>query len=180
MDFLLLAAEGGEEAAGLELILPAAPELVYGFISFVIVFFVLRKFAFPQIDQLLEDRRAAIQGRMEEAEEELEDARATRRRYEEQLSEARDEADRIIEDARSTAESLRQDIVAKAESEAESIRERAQTEVANERDRALQELRAEVGQLSVELASRIVEKEIDADAHQHMVDEYIQQLSRQN
>lgn len=177
MNALVLAAEA---ESGLPLILPAGAELVYGAISFLIVYMVLRWLAFPRINQLLEDRRTAIQGRLEEAEQKLADAEETRRRYERQLSEAEDEADRIIEEAKQTGESLRQDIVAKAEAEATSIVERAQNEVANERDRALQELRRDVGQVSVELAARIVEKELDPDAHQALVDEYISRLSRQN
>lgn len=178
MNTLVLAAE--EADAGIQLILPAGAELVYGAVSFLIVYVVLRWLAFPRINQLLEDRGAAIQGRLEEAEQKLAEAEKTRRRYERQLSEAEDEADRIIEEAKQTGESLRQDIVAKAEAEAASIVERAQNEVANERDRALQELRGDVGQVSVELAARIVEKELDPNAHQALVDEYISRLSRQN
>lgn len=181
MNSLLLATEaGGDGGAGIGLILPAGAELVYGAIAFTIVYFVLRRLAFPQIDKMLDDRREAIQGRMEEAEAKVTEAEETRRAYEDKLQEARREADRIVEEAKTTAESLRQDIVAKAEAEAQAIVQRAQNEVSNERDRALQELRTEVGQISVELASRIVGKELDASAHQGLVDEYINRLSRQN
>lgn len=181
MNSLLLATEAGQEGgAGIELILPAGAELIYGALAFVIVYLVLRRFAFPQINQLLEDRRAAIQGRMEEAEEEFAEAQETREAYEAKLREAREEADRIVEEARSTAESLRQDIIDKAEAEAEQIVQRAQNEAANERDRVLQQLRREVGEVSVELASRIVERELDESTHRELVDEYVNRLSRQN
>jgi F-type H+-transporting ATPase subunit b len=180
MNALLLAAEAEEGGGGLEIILPAAAELFYGAISFAVVYFVLSKYAFPKINQVLEDRSAAIQGRMEEAEATRRQAEEARSQYQAQIGDSKAEANRIIEDAKSTAESLRRDIVAKAESEAQAIVARAQAEVANERDRALQELRAEVGALSVQLASKIVEKELDPAAHQHLVDQYIQELSRTN
>ncbi len=181
MHALLLATEAGAESGGgLSIILPAAAELFYGFISFVIVYFVLAKFAFPKLNQVLEDRSAAIQGKMEEAERVRAEADAVKGQYQDQLQDAKGEANRIIEEAKSTAESLRRDIVAKAEAEAQAIVSRAQSEVANERDRVLQELRSEVGTLSVQLASKIVEKELDPAAHQHLVDEYIQNLSRTN
>lgn len=180
MHGLLLAAAAGEDASGLDLILPAAAELVYGFIAFAIVYFVLSRYAFPRINQLLEDRSATIQGRMEEAEHKLQEAEQTKAQYQSRIDDAKGEANRIIEEAKQTAESLRRDIVAKAETEAESIVSRAQNEAAAERDRALQELRSEVGAISVALAGKIVEKELDASAHQHLVDEYIQQLSRNN
>jgi F-type H+-transporting ATPase subunit b len=182
MNALLLATEAAAEegGAGLGIILPAAAELFYGAVSFVIVYFVLAKYAFPKINQVLEDRSAAIQGKMEEAERVRSDAHSVKNQYEAQLGDAKAEANRIIEEAKTTAESLRRDIVAKAEAEAQAIVSRAQSEVANERDRALQELRSEVGALSVQLASKIVEKELDPATHQHLVDQYIQDLSRQN
>lgn len=175
MNPLLLAAES--EGGGLSLILPAAAELFYGALAFTIVFFVLNRFAFPRINQLLEERQAAIQGKMEESERALAEAEQVKADYRAQLSEARGEANRIIEEAKQTAESLRRDVVKKAEAEAAAIVSRAQSEAAAERDRALQELRAEVGSLSVTLASKIVEKELDAKAHQDLVDEYINRLS---
>lgn len=177
---MLLAAEAGEDASGLSLILPAASELVYGFIAFAIVYFVLSRYAFPRINQLLEDRSSAIQGRMEEAEQKLQEAEETKAQFQSRIDDAKGEANRIIEEAKQTAESLRRDIVAKAEGEAEAIVTRAQNEVAAERDRTLQELRSEVGAMSVALAAKIVERELDPTAHQHLVDEYIQQLSRNN
>jgi F-type H+-transporting ATPase subunit b len=179
MNALLLAVEA-EESSGLSIILPAAAELFYGLISFVIVYFALSKWAFPKINEVLNERSAAIQGRMEEAEQAQRDADEARNQYRAQLGDAKGEANRVIEEAKATAESLRRDIVAKAEAEAQAIVARAQAEVATERDRALQELRAEVGALSVQLASKIVEKELDPAVHQHLVDQYIEELSRTN
>ncbi len=181
MDFLLLAAESGaEEASGLGIILPAAAELFYGAISFLIVFFALKKFAFPNLNAMLDERREAIQGKMEASDAALAEAERVKATYAAKIDEARTEGNKIIEDAKGTAEALRRDIVAKAEAEAQAIVARAQAEVATERDRALSELRAEVGTMSVDLAAKIVEKELDASAHQGLVDEYIARLARSN
>ena len=181
MNYLILATEAAEEADGpLGIVLPAAAELVYGALAFAIVYFILAKFAFPQLNEVLEERKAAIQGKMEDADKAMAEAKKTKADYEAQLNEARGEANRLIEEAKSTAESLRRDIVAKAEAEAQAIVSRAQAEVSAERDRALQELRSEVGAMSVELASKIVGKELDQASHQDLVDQYINQLSSQN
>lgn len=170
-----LAAEGG--GGGIETVLPAAAELVWGAVAFAIFYFIMSRFAFPRINQALEERSASIQGRLEEAQERLREAEQIRQRYEDQLKDAKSEANRIIEEARQTAESLRRDIVNKAESEAETIVQRAQSEVQAERERAVQQLRAEVGRLSVQLAEKIVQKELDESAHQGLVDNYIRNLS---
>jgi F-type H+-transporting ATPase subunit b len=167
------------EQEGIEL-LPATPELIWGLVAFLLLLGIMYKFVFPQANQMLEDRSAAIVGKMEEADTKLAEAEEARGRFEAQLADARGEANRIIEDAKSTAESLRADIVAKAETEAAAIVERAQTDIQAERERALQELRTQVGVLSVELASRIVERELDAGTHQVLVDDYIQRLASQN
>lgn len=169
-----------EEASGAQLLLPAAPELIWGLVAFLLLMALMFKFVFPQANQVLEDRSAAIQGRMEEADKKLVEAEKSKADYEAGIADARGEATGIIEEAKQTAESLRRDIVAKAEDEAAQLLEKARADVAAERDRVLQELRSQVGVLSVELASRIVERELDPSTHQMLVDEYIQNLSRTN
>jgi len=174
---ILAVAEG--ETEGIEL-LPAEAELIWGLVAFLLLLGIMYKLVFPKATQVLDDRAAAIQGKMEEADAKLVEAEEARRNFDAQIGDARGEANRIIEEAKQTAESLRRDIIAKAEAEAASIVQSAQSELAVERDRALQELRTQVGALSVELASRIVERELDPTTHQALVDEYIQRLSAQN
>lgn len=180
MHTLILAAEGGEAADPLQLILPATAELFYGAIAFVIVLGLMYRYAFPSLNDLLDKRSAEIQGKMEEAETARQEAAAERAEFQEQLADAKSEGNRVIEEAKQTAEQLRRDIVAKAEAEAEQIKQRARAEAEQERERLVSELRGEVGRLSVELASRIVGKELDESNHQDLVDEYITRLQRQN
>jgi F-type H+-transporting ATPase subunit b len=175
---LILAVENGE-TTGIQL-LPDPSELVMGTIAFLLLTALMVKFVFPKANQAFEDRAAAIQGKMEEADAKLTEAEETKRTYEAGIADARGEADRIIEDARASAEALRADVIAKAEAEAAAIVERAQTDVAGERERVVQDLRTQVGAISVELASRIVERELDQATHEGLVDEYIQRLSSQN
>ncbi len=180
MNLLVLATEAGGESSGIEIILPAAAELVYGALGFVIVFFVLKKFAFPRLNTMLDERTASIQGKMEEAEARLVEAERAKREYESSISDARGEAARIVDEAKAQAEQVRTNLVQQAEEEAAGIRERARADAAAERERTLTELRSEVGRLSVDLASRIVGKELDASTHQALVDDYIRNLSGSN
>ncbi|MEX0869651.1 MAG: F0F1 ATP synthase subunit B, partial [Nitriliruptoraceae bacterium] len=153
MTFLLAAAEGG----GIQLF-PDTSELIWGLVAFGLLFVVLAKLVFPKANVALDERRTAIQGKLEEADAKLNEAEEARRKFEASIADARGEANTIIEEAKQAAESVRADIIAKAESEAAAIVERARADVAAERDRALQELRTQVGELSVQLASRIVER----------------------
>jgi F-type H+-transporting ATPase subunit b len=169
-----------EDASGVELLLPAPPELIWGFVAFMLLMGLMFKFVFPKANQTFEDRAAAIQGKMEEADAKLAEAERSKAEFEAGIADARGEANRIVEQAKQDAEALRRDIVARAEDEAAQLLEKARSDVASERDRLLQELRGQVGVLSVELASRIVERELDASVHQALVDEYIQDLARTN
>lgn len=182
MDGLLtiLAVTDAEDRGGLEVILPPAAELFWGAVAFALVYLLIAKLAFPKINELLEERAANIQGKMDAADERLAEAEQTKSDYEQKVREAKDEAYRIVEDARESAETVRREIVERAEREAEQVLERAQSEIAAERDRAIQQLRAEVSRLAVELAERIIQRELDESAHQDLIDRYIDQLSSSN
>ncbi|MEX2328809.1 MAG: F0F1 ATP synthase subunit B [Nitriliruptoraceae bacterium] len=172
---VLLAATGD----GIQLF-PDTSELIWGLVAFSLLMLFMAKFVFPKANAALEERSQAIQGKMEQADAKLNEAEDARRQFEASIADARGEANRIVEEAKQAAERVRADVVAKAEAEASAIVERARAEVSSERDRVLQELRGQVGQISVQLASRIVERELDASTHEGLVDEYIQRLSGKN
>jgi len=177
---LVLAVEGGEEASGIQLLLPALPELVWGLISFAILAAVLWRFVFPALGRVLDERAAKIQGQIEDADEQRRQAERLRRQYEEQLAGSRDQAAQIVEEARRDAERLRADTVARAEAEAEQIVARAREDAESSRARVVADLRNQVTLASVELAGRIVQRELDPERHRALVDQYINDLSGLN
>ena len=172
---LVLAAE----PSGIEL-LPDTPELIWGLFAFIILALVMRKLVFPRLNETLDERRALIEGKMEEADAKLIEMEEAKRAFESSLGDARGEAGRILEEAKAAAETTREAILESAREEAQRIIERANTEANAERVRLLEELRGQVGALSVQLAERIVERELDAATHSGLVDEYIQRLAARN
>jgi len=158
-------------------ILPSANELIWGSIAFVIVFLLLAKFAFPPAAQALRDRTNKIQGDIDSAEHDREEAAQMLADYRRQLSAAREESNRILEDARKTAEQLRRDLQARAEEDASRMIERAREDIAGERERAISEIRREVGSLAVDLASRVIGESLDRERQLSLVDRYIDELS---
>lgn len=181
---LLAAEEGGHgaeaEPSGTDLILPAFEELLWGIVAFAVVFFVLNKFAFPALRKNMEARDRQIQDDLKQAEEAKFEGQRQLDEYKKQLADARSEANKIIEDARQSAEQVRKDLIAKAEQEAEQITARAQEQIQNERNRALGELQGTVSELSIELAEKIVNRSIDANAHRDLVDAYIKEVAGTN
>ena len=178
---VLAATEGAhEESSGLDLVLPAYAELFWGAVGFLLLFAILRKFVFPPMFKMLDERGAKIQGQMEQADTERQKAEQLRRQYEEQLADARSQGNALVEEARQQAERVRADVLARAEEEAQAIRERARADVEAERGRIVQDLRGQVATLSVDLAGKIVQRELNPDQHRQLVDQYINELSGLN
>jgi F-type H+-transporting ATPase subunit b len=127
-------------------------------------------------NRTVEARQQAIKGKLESAEAAKADAETLRSQYEGQLAGARDEAARIVEQARQSGEATRQDIVAKAETEAVDVGRKARTELENERARAAGAMRDEVAALSLDVAERVVGRQLDRDSQQELVDRFIDEL----
>jgi F-type H+-transporting ATPase subunit b len=155
------------------IISPALPELIWGSIAFAIVAFALIKFAFPMVRKSLADRQEKIRGDLERAEQARLEAEEEKRRFEAQLGDARSEANRIIEEARQSAEEVRRDLVTRAEAEAAEVRNKAQQDAQLATQRAMSDLQQRVGDISIELAEKIVERNLDRDTQMALVESYI-------
>lgn len=162
--------------SGKQLLYPKAQELIIGALAFGILFLFMAKWVLPRLNQVLEARRDKIVGDMERAEATRREADQQLTDYRQQLSGAREEANRIIEEGRKTAESVRVEMTRRAEQEYQAIVARAQDEIRAERDRVFQELRTQVGELSLALAGRVVGESLDRTRHLRLVDDYIEEL----
>jgi F-type H+-transporting ATPase subunit b len=174
---LLLAQEAEHEREGIDLILPEPAELIWGAICFVIVGFVLMRFAFPAIRKTVEAREQKIQGDLEQAENAKTEAQKQLDEYKKQLAEARSEANKIVEEARRSAEDVRKELIARSEKEAEQIVERAGEQIQAERQRTLQELRSQVAEISLEAAEKVVGRSLDGETQRELVEAYIREVS---
>jgi F-type H+-transporting ATPase subunit b len=173
----LLAQEAAQEERNP--ILPAANELIWGTVAFLILLFLMYRTVFPQVTKMYQDRRANIEGKLEEAEKERDEAEQLLQKYRERLAAAEDETHRILEEARANAERVRKDLLAKADADAERQLERARETIRSERDQAIRQLRGEVGTLAIELATRVVGDSLDRERQLRLVDQYIGQLGDQ-
>ena len=159
-------------------VLPHSDELIWGSIAFLLLFGFLAWKAFPAINKLLAERAAKIRAGLEGAEQAKQEAEQILEQYRRQLDDARGEAAKIIEEGKRTAESLRQDLVARAEREAQEIVTRARTDVGAEVTRARQQLQTDLISLSLELAARVLERELAQPEQQRaFVERTIRELS---
>jgi F-type H+-transporting ATPase subunit b len=162
-----------------KLVLPATNELIWGTVAFVLFLLVLwRAGVWRRLGQAMNERTRRIRTDLERAEKARKEAEALLERYRRQLDEARDEARRIVDEARQAAEQVRKDIQAKAQEESNRIIEGARREIRAERDRAAAELRRGLGTLVVQVTERVIGSELDGDRHLKLIDDYIEELSR--
>lgn len=168
------AAEGWPERLPL---LPQPAEIIIGFIAFGILYWIFSTKVVPRMETLYEERAAAIEGGMKQAEEAQAEARAALEKYNAQLSEARGEANEIRESAREQGASIVAEMRAQAQAEAARITEAAKRQVEAERQQAVVQLRQEVGSLSTTLASKIVGESLEDEVRQKgIVDRFLAEL----
>ena len=159
-------------------ILPEVNEIIWGSAAFAVLFAVFLWKGFPAVQKATATRQDRIRGDLEAAERAKTDAESALADYRAQLADARAEANRIIDEARQSAETVRRDLIARAEQEAAEVRGRAEDDIRVASDRAFADLRGQVASLSVELAEKIVERNLDAAAQQQLIDSYISSVGR--
>jgi F-type H+-transporting ATPase subunit b len=157
-------------------ILPETNEIVWGTISFAVLFFVMWKFALPAVRTMVENREQRIRGDLERAEHARTEAESALGDYQRQLADARAEAGRIIDEARQAADQVRRDLVARAETDAAELRARSQEDIRLATERAMADLRVQVADLSIDLAEKIVERSLDRDTQRALIERYIDQV----
>ncbi len=163
-------------AAAKNPILPEMKEVIWFTLAFIILFFLMKKFALPPVQKTMQERSDKIRNSLEEAEQVRDEAQNVLDQYKRQLADARQESNRIIDEARQTAESLRSDLMERAESEVEELRRRAREEIAAAQERAASELQSRVGTMAIELAEKVVESNLDREANMRLIESYIDQV----
>jgi F-type H+-transporting ATPase subunit b len=159
---------------------PANNEIIWGSLAFAALFVAMWKFGVPAVKNMEKAREDRIRNDLEGAESAKAEAETEKAQYLAQIAGAKEEAGRLIEEARQAAETVRTDLVARAEQEANDIRARAQADIANQRNQAMAQLRTDVASLSIDLAGRIVERNLDSDTNRQLVDSFIDQVSGSN
>lgn len=159
-------------------ILPEINEIIWGSGAFAVLFAVFLKWGFPAVKKATEGRQDRIRGDLEAAERAKAEAEVVLADYRAQLADARNEANRIVDEARQSVEPVRRDLIARAEQEAAELRSRAEDDIRVASDRAFADLRSQVATMSVELAGKIVERNLDAATQQQLIDSYITSVGR--
>lgn len=170
------AAEGGEKAGVMDLSLAT---IIATIVVFLVLLVVLSKTAWKPILDGLQKREATIRKAVEDAEEASRKATALVAEYEAKLHTATDEARQIADEARRDAEDAARRIQDDARKAAEETTARSVREIEQAKDKAYEELLRDVATIATETASRIVKRNLDADANADLVEEVVRDYARQ-
>ena len=145
-------------------------------IGFLVVLFILWKFVFVRVGGLLEDRQNEIVSRMNKLETDQQELDRLTAETRQRLNEIEAEGQAKIQAAIEQGNTERQAIIDEARREAAAELERARTEIQREKEGAILELRGIVAEIAIDAASQIIDQNLDADGHQHIIDEYLNRM----
>ena len=160
----------------MELITPDFGLIFWMTLAFGIVFIVLKIVAFPIISKALKKREEKITEALEWAERTQEEMKQLKADNEKVLQEAREERDKILTDARSTRDRIIEEAKAKATEETNRIVETAKETIENERKAALTDIKNEIANISIKVAEKILEKQLDSNQAQM---DYIERIIKE-
>ncbi|GEL77250.1 F0F1 ATP synthase subunit B [Tenuibacillus multivorans] len=145
-------------------------------VIFIILLALLAKYAWGPLMKVMKEREDHIANEIDTAENNRQEAERLMNDANAELKEARQNAQKIIEDAKQTAKTQESSMLDDARKEAERIKESAREDIAQERDKAVQALQEQVATLSVQIASKVIEKELSADEQDDLIKEYLDKV----
>ena len=163
-------------SSGSFLITPNVGLMVWTLVLFGVSLLILRKVAFPRISEALDRRQRAIEESLDYAEETRKKADGLLEEYRERLSEARDQAQQILERSRRAAEAHERESEEETAARREQLLERTRREIEAETRRAIQEIRREVADLTVLATERVTRKVLTEEDQQRLVEETLSEL----
>jgi len=149
-------------------------------VAFLILFLLLQRYAFKPLFGMMEKRRQMVMEQMDSAQKNRAEADKYIEEQKQALQQARKEAFEIIEQARTTSSRQADDILKAAQSESTRLKEEALRDIEAEKTKAIASLKAQVSGLSVLIASKIIEKQVDEKTQQELVDKYLQEVGKQS
>ena len=150
--------------------------IVFSICNLLILCALIKKFLFKPVMSILEARQKEIDDIYGEADKDRNEAAELKTEYTRRMSGARAEADGIVRTAMDSARRKSDQIVSDANSQAARMKERAASEIEQERRKAFAELQGELSGMAVDIAAKMVGREINEKDQQALVDEFIRNV----
>ena len=137
---------------------------LFTFCNMMITFAVLKKFLFKPVKKMIDDRQAEIDTMYADADAAKQKAAELEQEYQQHLQSIRDERDTLLREATARAQKREEEIA-----EAAALRAAAEADIAQERKKAVNDLKNEIGGIAVDIAGKVVEREINETDHKALI-----------
>ena len=135
--------------------------------------YLIKRFLFKPINQMLEKRRAMADAEIQDAQKAKAEAQAIKAVYEQNMQEAKTRANEILTTAQKTAAIQSEEVLRDASQQAAAMKEKAEKDIAQEKRKAVNEIKDEIGGMAMEIAGKVIEREISEKDHAKLIDEFI-------
>lgn len=170
----------GHAKEGIAVLLPDMNEFVPMLVAFLIVLFILAKFGWPIVDNIVEKRATTIRTALKKSEEAQVEAERTLAEYKKELAEAKTQAAEIVAEAKKTGEAVKADIEAKAQAEATAMIEKAKQTIEAEKKAAVADLQGSIADISTAVAERLIGESLTDDEHRKIIERYVNEAGSFN
>ncbi|MBW0263166.1 F0F1 ATP synthase subunit B [Lentilactobacillus parabuchneri] len=154
-------------------------DMLFVMLTFLVLMWLIKLVAWKPVTKMMQDRSDKIVNDIDSAKESRTKAAELAQKRQAELDKTRDDANGIINNAKQTGQRLREQIVEDARNEASNLKSSAEKDIEQQRQEALANSRKDVASLSIEIASKIISKELNEDDQKGLVDSYIEGLGKQ-
>ncbi len=154
--------------------------MIFAWCNLIILYFVLRKLLFKPVKKMIDSRQEEIDGMYYAAQKDKDDAEVMKKEYTEKLKVANEESEQILKNAQRKAQLREEEILKEANVKAARTLERAREEVELEKKRAVNEVKDSVSDLAISIASKVIERDINREEHEKLIDEFISSMGEEN
>ncbi len=153
--------------------------MLFAWLNLLILYLFLKKLAFTPLKNMIDSRQKEVDDMYANAESAKNSAEKMREEYEEKLSHANEESEEILKSAQRRALLKEEEILKEANAQASRTLERAEEQIALEKKRALNEVKDEVSEMAIGIASAVIERDVKADEHKALIDDFINNIGNE-
>lgn len=138
--------------------------------------YLIKRFLFKPVNEILEKRRAQADAEIQDAVQTKEEAQAMKAEYEKNMQEAKNKANEIVKTAQKTAAVQSEEMLREASNQVAAMKEKAEKDIAQEKRKAVNEIKGEIGGMAVEIAGKVIERELNEEDHTKLINDFIENV----
>ena len=149
---------------------------IWTIITFLLLFFVLAKYAWKPLIKMLDDREGMIRSSLDDAEKAKLELERLNKESEAITAKARSEAQAILAESKTVAEKVKEDTIAKAKEQAIKISDDAEKQIQVEKDKAITDIKQEVVNLTLSVAEKLINKNLNDADNKSLIEESLKKV----